>query len=186
MNIINLLSGNNENMLLEFMYTLCTHTLVWSDFHFFRFLKMGTLLSIVYIIFMSSFLKNRRISFSFSKITDTLKIYFFFKLSEPFLLQKRTIVKSRIQNLNLFSILFYFSKMAKTVFDLKIVYLHFLLLNKKGNFFVSGETFKNVNKNFFFQVSLCFLLFNKKGNSFVSVETFKHVKSNFFLHSTLI
>ena len=76
--------------------------------------------------------------------------------------------------------------MAKTVFDLKIVYLHFLLLNKKGNFFVSGETFKNVNKNFFFQVSLCFLLFNKKGNSFVSVETFKHVKSNFFLHSTLI
>ena len=98
-----------------------THTLVWSDFHFFRFLKMGTLLSIVYIIFMSSFLKNRRISFSFSKIIDTLKIYFFFnfRLSEPFLLQKRTIVKNRIQNLNLFSILFYFSKMAKTVFDLK-------------------------------------------------------------------
>ena len=54
-----------------------SHTVGWSDLHFLRFSKMGTLLSIAYI-FMSSIPKDRR-SFHFQKITGTLKIYIFFE-----------------------------------------------------------------------------------------------------------
>ena len=62
----------------------------WGDFHFLRFSKMGTLLSIGYI-FMSSIPKNRRISpraraahdrqsFIFFLITGTLKMNIFLNL----------------------------------------------------------------------------------------------------------
>ena len=50
-----------------------------------------------------------------SKITGTLKM----NIGRNFPFHKRTIVKIKILNLNLFSILFYFSKMTKMVFDLK-------------------------------------------------------------------
>ena len=69
-----------------------SQTVGWSDLHFLRFSKMGTLLSIAYI-FMSSIPKDRR-SFHFQKITGTLKIYIVFEnLQQPSLYIKEHLSK---------------------------------------------------------------------------------------------
>ena len=82
--------------------------------------------------------EHERQNFHFQEITDTLKMNIFFKLPETFLVHKRTKVKNRIQNYNLFSI--FFLKWRKRFLTSKIVLkifkfsLGFQLLNKIINF----------------------------------------------------
>ena len=60
--------------------------------------------------------RARQSYYIFKKITGTLKMNIFdWKFAETFLIHQRTIVKIKILNYNLFSALFYFSKMAKIV-----------------------------------------------------------------------
>ena len=69
--------------LTQIFFSSSQCTVGWSDFQLFRFSKMGTLLSIVYI-FMSPFLKNRRISpldkiFIFKKSQRPWKLIIYFE-----------------------------------------------------------------------------------------------------------
>ena len=99
-------------------------TVGWSDFHFFSIIKNGhiAIACLYFYKFISkkstNFAVRARQNFHFQKVTETLKMNIFLKLPEIFLLYKRTIVKNRIQNQNLFGI-FLFSKMTKTVFNLR-------------------------------------------------------------------
>ena len=117
--------------LVPAMYEYHTCTVGWSDFHFFlQFSKTGTLLSIGYI-FMSSIPKNRRIlqrargvharqNFYFKKITGTLKMnIFFLSWQEPSSYIKDQLPKIDFKIRGCLVFFFYFSKMAKTVFDQK-------------------------------------------------------------------
>ena len=84
---------------------------------------MGILLSIGYI-FMSFIQKNWRIlraaharqSFHFQKITGTLK------MNELSLQKPSFYVKEQLSKIKFKIIIYFLSKMAKTVFDLKIVF----------------------------------------------------------------
>ena len=139
------------------MLLVYDNQLGWSDFHFQRFSKMDTVLLIGYI-FRSLIPTNRQILrrarapifiFENPRRPSKIKIFFFVNI---FLLPLRTIIKKKIREKFVISILFQAPKLGKTVCDLVneknkfcSSFSAFQLLNKLRRKFCFRYNFKNVN-----------------------------------------